>query len=100
MITAEEVKKVAKLARIRMKEEDSGYFSQQIQQIMNMINVLEEVNCDNVAPLSSVNDSFAVMRSDTQETWNTLDDLFANVQGRKKELAKSIKCFTVPKVIE
>ena len=67
---------------------------------MDMIDELNEVNCDNIEPLTSVSDMTQRTRSDEVMMENTVDDLFANVPGVNKDFAKEIKCFIVPKVVE
>ena len=99
-ISNEEVRKVAKLARLKFTEQEIQNFTTQICSIMDMIDSIDEVDCDNVEPLTSVSNSNQRFREDEISTDVTIEDLFKNVPGKDANLAKEIKCFIVPKVVE
>lgn len=100
MITDIEVKKIANLAKLNLKDDEISQLSRQLSNIMSMIDQLNEINCDGIEPLTSVLDATQRTRTDESVVENTVEDLFSNVPGSNKDFAKEIKCFIVPKVIE
>ncbi|WP_341757159.1 MULTISPECIES: Asp-tRNA(Asn)/Glu-tRNA(Gln) amidotransferase subunit GatC [unclassified Candidatus Tisiphia] len=100
MITNEEVQRIAKLARFDFNQDELNSFAQQLTEIMNMIDILNDVDCSNVQPLTSVCDMNQRMRNDQVLYGDISDELFANLPNDKAELAKEVKCFVVPKVVE
>ncbi|WP_425364639.1 Asp-tRNA(Asn)/Glu-tRNA(Gln) amidotransferase subunit GatC [Candidatus Tisiphia endosymbiont of Mystacides longicornis] len=100
MITNEEVQRIAKLARFDFSKEEINSFSQQLTEIMNMINILNDVDCSNVQQLTSVCGMNQRMRKDQVLYGDLSDELFANLPNDKAELAREVKCFVVPKVVE
>ena len=100
MINNEQVKKMANLARLSLKEEEVDNFATQIANIMDMIDSLNEVDCTGVQPLTSVSDMNQRTRTDLATSNDISEELFSNVPGENADFAKQIKCFIVPKVIE
>lgn len=100
MIINEEVKKISRLAKLKFSDSQISNLATQLTNIMDMIDELDNVNCDNVEPLTSVCDTKLVMRKDEITVEDISDELFSNVSGKFAELAKEIKCFIVPKVVE
>lgn len=99
MITDTELCKIAMLARLSCSDKEIANFAKQLTTIMDMIDILNEVDCDNVEPLSSVSDMNQRMRKDDVIAKDISDELFANIPGGI-QLAKEVKCFIVPKVVE
>lgn len=100
MITKEEVKKIAKLARLKFEEDKVEEFSSRLSYIMDMIDILNEIDCTDVKPLTSVCDMQARMRPDEVTSKDHSNELFDNVQGVSRQLAKEVKYFITPKVVE
>ncbi|HJD55320.1 MAG TPA: Asp-tRNA(Asn)/Glu-tRNA(Gln) amidotransferase subunit GatC [Rickettsia endosymbiont of Pyrocoelia pectoralis] len=100
MITKEEVKKIAKLARLKFEEDKVEEFSSRLSSIMDMIDILNEIDCSDVKPLTSVCDMHARMRADEVTSKDLSNELFDNVQGNSRQLAKEVKYFITPKVVE
>jgi aspartyl-tRNA(Asn)/glutamyl-tRNA(Gln) amidotransferase subunit C len=100
MIKNEEVIKIAKLARFNFSDEEISYFSHQLTEIVNMIDILNEVDCSNVEPLTSVCNMNQRMRKDEVLFGDLSEELFANLPDTNEGLAKEVKCFIVPKVVE
>ncbi len=100
MITISEVKKIATLARLSFNEEEYASLAQQLTDIMSMINVLNNVDCDGVEPLTSVLDQTQRLRKDEVTENDISEALFINAPGESGNFAREIKCFIVPKVIE
>jgi aspartyl-tRNA(Asn)/glutamyl-tRNA(Gln) amidotransferase subunit C len=100
MITIKEIEKIAKLVRLSFTENELSDFQVQLTNIMNMIDDLNEVDCSNVEPLTSVCSIKQRMRKDIPQTQDISEELFSNVSGSAAEFAKEIQCFIVPKVVE
>ena len=88
------VKKIARLARIRVSDEKSELLSSDLGNILNWIEQLEEVNTDGVKPLSGVNEHALAWRDDTVTDGEITDKVLKNAPETAGEF------FVVPKVIE
>lgn len=99
-IKSEDVRKVAKLARLKFSDAEVASFATQLDNIMKMIDEIEEVDCENVEPLASVCDMNLRQRKDQVNNQITRDELFSNVPGKDADIAKEVKCFVVPKMVE
>ena len=62
MITKEEAHKTAKLCSLKYEEDTAEKFSTQRSTSMDMINILNEIDCKDVEPLNSVSNINARMR--------------------------------------
>ena len=93
-LTDHDVKKIAKLARIRLSEEDVAHYGREINGILKWIEQLQEVNTDGVAPLASVSDQPLPWRKDEVTDGNIQEQILKNAPNA------SYGCFAVPKVIE
>jgi len=52
MIDKEQVQHIAKLARLQLKEEEVVRYQQDLSQILDYFGILEEVNTENVEPMT------------------------------------------------
>ncbi|MCH7828401.1 Asp-tRNA(Asn)/Glu-tRNA(Gln) amidotransferase subunit GatC [Patescibacteria group bacterium] len=52
MIDKEQVKHIAKLARLQLKEEEVAAYQQDLSQILDYFDILKEVNTENVEPMT------------------------------------------------
>ncbi|MBN9542621.1 MAG: Asp-tRNA(Asn)/Glu-tRNA(Gln) amidotransferase subunit GatC [Alphaproteobacteria bacterium] len=95
-ITVQEVNKIARLARIKMNEEDAKKMSLELSKIFEVIDMLQEVNTDNVKETINVIDSFnlQVFREDSITDGNKQEDVLKNAKDA------AYGCYAVPKVIE
>lgn len=100
MTTTEEVRKIAKLARLSFQETELNTIASQLTNIMHMIDILNEVDCSKVEPLISAYDMQQRMRQDKVLSDDITDQLFTNINGETKKLAEKVKCFVVPRVME
>jgi aspartyl-tRNA(Asn)/glutamyl-tRNA(Gln) amidotransferase subunit C len=100
MISLEEVKQLSRLCRIKFSDDEIDGVVIKLQNVINMIEQLQEVDTDGIEPLTSVVNAKLRMREDEVTVGNLEDQLFANVTGSSAALAKEIKCFVVPKVVE
>ena len=78
-ISKEEVKRVANLSKLSFKEEELDMFTEQMSQIIEMMERLEEVDTEGVAFTSNVTKEINVMREDVVVQNNTRDELMSNV---------------------
>jgi len=67
MINQEEVRHIAKLARLGIAEEEVGKFQKDLTAILDMVEKLKEVNVDNVEPTTHVTGLENRTRSDEGE---------------------------------
>jgi len=52
MISKEEVQHIAKLARLRLEEDEAAKYQQDLSQILDYFDILKEVNTDSVEPMT------------------------------------------------
>lgn len=88
------VKKVARLARLKMTDEELDRYGTQLNNIIGFVEQLSEVNTDNVEPLPSPVDIPLKLRKDEMTDGGIQTDVLANgpetVEG----------FYVVPKVVE
>ena len=94
LLTEEQVKKIAKLARIRLSDEEVRHFGGEISSIFNWIEMLDEVKTDNVPRMLSVSSVELPMRKDEVTDGNIQEDILKNSPKN------AFGCFEVPKVVE
>ena len=100
MISDIELKKLQRLSRLSFSGEEAKEFSTKLESVLSMINQIHEVECQDIEPLRSVCEMSQRLREDKVNEANLSDDLFKNVPGNSVDLAREIKCFIVPKVVE
>jgi aspartyl-tRNA(Asn)/glutamyl-tRNA(Gln) amidotransferase subunit C len=93
-LTEKEVRKIAKLSRIRLTDEEVVHFGKEISGILNWIEMLQEVNTDNVPRMASVSNISLQLRDDAVTDGNYRDAVLANAPDAR------YGCFAVPKVVE
>ncbi len=67
-LTPEEVRHIAKLARLKLSEEEVEKFTTQITDILSWVKMLDEVNVEGVVPTSQVTGLENGMREDKVRT--------------------------------
>ncbi|MBT9671813.1 Asp-tRNA(Asn)/Glu-tRNA(Gln) amidotransferase subunit GatC [Secundilactobacillus kimchicus] len=77
-IDQDQVKHVAGLAKLELKDNQVDYFTKQLDDIIGLFETLDEVKTDNIEPTSSVSDQLNVMREDVADNWGQRDALLAN----------------------
>ena len=100
MINEVELKKLQKLAKLDFSDGEAVLFVERLQTVVNMIETLHEVQCENIEPLRSVCTDGQRMRKDAVITTDISESLFQNLSGVGAEFAREVKYFIVPKVIE
>ena len=88
------VKKVAKLARIEINEEEETTLIAELNNILGWVDELKQVNTDNVEPMLSVFNESMQMREDKAES------NFDNNQILDNSPESNAGFFVVPKVVE
>jgi len=86
--------KVAKLARIRVEEDDLPALAQEFNTILGFIEQLNEVNVDGVEPMVSVTPMRLKRRTDEVTDGNQQDKVLSNAPDAREGF------FAVPKVVE
>ncbi len=88
------VKQIAKLARIRVPEDQLDHLAGELNNILGWIEQLNELDTEGVAPMTSVVERAPALREDAV----TDGDITENVVANAPEAAGSF--FAVPKVVE
>ncbi len=88
------VKRVARLARIAVNEEDANRMTGELNAILGFVQQLDEVDITGVEPLTSVIPMALRRRDDVITDGNKAEDIVANAPGSEENF------FVVPKVIE
>ncbi len=93
-ITTQDIKKIAKLARIEVSEESCAILKTQVEATISWTEQLSQVNTDGVELLTNVHHSLLTMTPDVIADGNIADDILRNATNAKYNY------FSVPKVIE
>lgn len=93
-IDTKTVEKIARLARIKVTDEEKTKFSQELSDIMQWIEQLQDVDTDGVEPLTSVVDMTLYQREDKITDGNVQEKVLANAPETTEGF------FVVPKVVE
>ncbi|HPC37001.1 MAG TPA: Asp-tRNA(Asn)/Glu-tRNA(Gln) amidotransferase subunit GatC [Candidatus Marinimicrobia bacterium] len=86
--------KIANLARLTLSEEELKRYAAQMDQILEYIEQLQNLDTNNVKPLSHVQEMINVFRSDEVKPSLSHEAVFANAPQEKAGY------FVVPKVIK
>jgi aspartyl-tRNA(Asn)/glutamyl-tRNA(Gln) amidotransferase subunit C len=93
-VSTEQVRHIAKLARIAMSDEEIDRLAPELNNILGWIEQLSEVNTDGIEPLTAVIDQKLRLRDDVVTEGNIRDEILANAPEAQHGF------FAVPKVIE
>jgi aspartyl-tRNA(Asn)/glutamyl-tRNA(Gln) amidotransferase subunit C len=88
------VKRIARLARIRLEDEAVPRLQGELNNILGWIETLSEVNVEGVAPLTGGAQIALRLRTDTVTDGGYPEKILANAPDRAGEF------FAVPKVVE
>lgn len=98
------VARIARLARLKVPEEELTPLANELNGIMSWIEQLNEVDTKNVEPLASVSDVTLPMRQDKVTDGGIAEKILANAPGGAVYIEPDDKnaggFFTVPKVVE
>ena len=93
-VTNEQVRHIAKLARIAMSDDELERLVPELNNILGWVEQLGEVNTDGVEPLNAVIEQKLRLRDDVVNDGNIRDEVLANAPEAQHGF------FAVPKVIE
>lgn len=94
IVSNEAIKKLAKLARIAITEDEVVIYAKHLTAIFSEIETLQEVDTTGVEPLSNVIEQTILMREDIVSDGGYAEDILANAKD------SMCNCFVVPKVVE
>ena len=86
--------KIAKLCRVRVEEHEIEELSSQLSSILDWVEQLNEVNTENVEPLSNVSTAKLPLREDKVSFEDKSNDVLTNAPEKLENY------FVVPKVVE
>jgi aspartyl-tRNA(Asn)/glutamyl-tRNA(Gln) amidotransferase subunit C len=84
----------ARLARLKLSEEEATMFQTQLGQVLAYVEKLERIDVSAVEPMAHANPVTNVFRDDQPRAWFTPEEALANAPRQANQL------FIVPKVIE
>jgi len=93
-VTNEQVRHIAKLARIAMSDAEIERLAPELNKILGWVEQLGEVNTDGIEPLATVIDQKLRLRDDVVNDGDIRKDILANAPEAQHGF------FAVPKVIE
>ena len=86
--------KIAKLTKVKINNNEIAELSNQLSSILDWVEILNEVNTDNIEPLSNVSKSKLYLRKDEKNIENKSNEVLSNAPEKLENY------FVVPKVIE
>ncbi len=94
MLTPEEVRHVAMLARLGITDEEVETLRGQLAQVLDYIEVLQEVDTSSVAPTAQILTHLNISRADEARPSLPVDLVLQNAPGKREDF------FSVPSVFE
>ena len=88
------VRRIARLARIKITDEEAKALEGELSGILNWVEQLDEVNTDGVEPMTRVIPMTLKMRADVVTDGDKVDDIMHNAPITEDHF------FVVPKVVE
>ena len=92
-ISSDEVKKVAKLARLELNESETRQHALQLEKILDYINQLEKIDTENISCTTRAIEVINVLRKDEKKDYKDSEELLDLAPSREN------KFFKVPKII-
>jgi aspartyl-tRNA(Asn)/glutamyl-tRNA(Gln) amidotransferase subunit C len=89
-----QIQRVAKLAKIKLTDNEAATFSEQFTSIGKIIDKLKLVDTSNVTPINNPSQAATLMRKDVVSDGDYVEDVLSNAPK------SDFNCFVVPKVIE
>lgn len=87
-ITEEEVRHVAKLSKLSFSDDETAEFATTLSKIVDMVELLNEVDTEGVAPTTTMADRKTVVREDKAEVGTNRELLFKNVPEHENHFIK------------
>ena len=88
------IKHISKLSRISVDDKKANKLAGDLNSIFDFIEKLNELNTDNVEPLTSVAETTLKLRADEVKSKNIRDQILKNSPEENEDF------FVVPKVVE
>ena len=88
------INKIARLSRIKLDDKESEDYISDLNSILDWVEQLNEVNTENVEPLSNISSSVLPKREDVAKDVNSSDEILENAPDKLEGF------FVVPKVVE
>jgi len=88
------INKIAKLARIKLSEEEARDLLKDMNSILDWVEQLNEVNTNSIEPLANISSSILPKRKDESKDVNSSDEILQNSPDKLEGY------FAVPKVVE
>ena len=88
------INKIARLSRIKLEDKESEDYIKDLNHILDWVEQLNEVNTDNVEPLSNISSSSLPKREDISHDINSNEEILENAPDKLEGF------FSVPKVVE
>ena len=86
--------KIAKLTRLKLENAEIAELSSQLNSILDWVEQLNEVNTDNIEPLSNVSMAKLPIRKDEKSDEDNSNEILSNAPEKLENY------FVVPKVVE
>jgi aspartyl-tRNA(Asn)/glutamyl-tRNA(Gln) amidotransferase subunit C len=93
-VDADTVRRIARLARIKVTDDEAAALQKELSGILDWIRQLDEVDTSRVEPMTRVIPSTLKKRADRVSDGGMAEDVVANAPAREDAL------FVVPKVVE
>ena len=88
------INKIARLSRIKLDDKESEDYINDLNSILDWVEQLNEVNTENVEPLSNISSSILPQREDVSKDINSSEEILENAPDKLEGF------FAVPKVVE
>ena len=88
------INKIARLSRIKLDDKESEDYINDLNSILDWVEQLNEVNTENVKPLSNISSSILPKREDVSKDTNSSEEILENAPDKLEGF------FAVPKVVE
>ena len=92
-ISSDEVKKVARLARLELNESEIEQHAEQLEKILEYIKQLEKINTENIPCTTRAIEVANVLRKDEKKDYANIEEIIDLAPSREN------KFFKVPKII-
>ena len=93
-LSAEEIKHIATLARLKIDNEQAAYYAAQLSQIMELVEQMNQIDTSDIEPMSHPQDAALRMRDDEVTETDHRDEYQAIAPQAEDGL------YLVPRVIE
>ncbi len=92
-ITDEEVLHIAKLARLKLEDNEIQNYKKNLQEILDFADTINHVNTENIGETIGINENYNVLRKDEIRQESNSEELLQNAPSQDEGM------FRIPKVI-